>query len=154
MNIKLLGILTAGMLVVACGDSTGTGGSGGGGGAEGGAGGGTGGTPVEGGGGSTGNMGGGGGTAATCEEQFPDGAVMAATIVIQECGCAVGSPCETECTGDDACTTPGPETSIDACGTCIQEQADMTATCATAVLGGECAADPDCSDSVTCVLSE
>lgn len=159
MNIKLLSVvLTVAGALVACGDSTGSGGSGassnggngnGGTPVEGGGGNGTGGTPATGGGGGgTGGAGGG----ASCEEQYPAGYETAATLVIQYCGCMDGSPCATECADDEACVTPGPETSIDACGTCVQEQAANTATCAlTAVGSDQC--DADCQDYVTCNLA-
>ncbi|MBK8937083.1 MAG: hypothetical protein IPM79_05425 [Polyangiaceae bacterium] len=156
MNMKLLGILAAGMLVVACGDSTGTGGSGGG---DGGGGGGTGGTPVEGGGGSTGNMGGGGG-ALSCDEQcyadHQEGYDLIADLVIVYCGCTVGGDCEAECltAADPACDDP-PGTTGDACATCLMDAGTSGASCATtdAALSAECQANADCAALVTCVLS-
>lgn len=159
MNIKLLSVvLTVAGALVACGDSTGSGGSGassnggngnGGTPVEGGGGNGTGGTPATGGGGGgTGGAGGG----ASCEEQYPAGAQTAATLVIQACGCDPDSPCEAMCADDDVCVTPGPVASTDACGNCVQMQADNQATCALGAIGGD-GCDADCQDYVTCVLA-
>ncbi|NUP08301.1 MAG: hypothetical protein HOW73_19800 [Polyangiaceae bacterium] len=163
MNIKLLGILTAGLMLVACGDS-GEGGSGGSGGTpEGGGneGGGTGGTPVEGGGGSTANMGGGGegGSACVdCAAEHPEGAAMAAGLVIQSCGCADmdSSPCFAECSEnpeETVCADMGPDAATPECGDCVQAQADMgiNSPCTVAgALSPACGDDAECSAYVTC----
>lgn len=165
MNIKLLGVLAITGLMVACGDDTsdsgGSGGTGGDGGSGGtgagntdGGNGGTGAGTTEGGGG-TGNVGGSGGAGGgDCDSQFPEGAALAATLVITNCGCVAGSPCETQCADDDACTTPAPTTSIEACGECVQMQANDQAECAfEAATGEECQGDDDCAAYITCVLS-
>ncbi len=156
MDMKLLGVVAVASALIACGDS-GSGGSGGG------TGGSTGGGDVGGGGGGVGggngggvNGGGGAGGGTTCEDQFPDGYLLVAELTLQSCGCAVDSPCETECMDDDVCTTPGPEASTDACADCVQAEGDMgaaSACVAAAALGAECTADPDCSDYVNCVLA-
>ena len=156
MNIKLLGISAAVCgLLIACGDDTSSsGGSGTGGAATGGAA--TGGAATGGaatGGAATGGAGGG----MTCEEQFPAGSDLAATLVITACGCTAGAPCETACVDEPACTTPAPETTVMACGDCIQMEADkgVGSACASgAALGTECQMDTDCAAYISCKLSE
>lgn len=157
MNIKLLGITAAVCgLMIACGDdTTGTGGSAAGGAAAGGAA--AGGQATTGGNTSTGGAAtGGAGGGQTCDEQFPAGADLAATLVITACGCTAGGACETACMGDDACTTPAPTTSIPACGDCIQMEADKGAssTCAAgAAFAPECQNNMECADYIACVLA-
>lgn len=165
MNIKLLGVLAITGLL-ACGDSTsdsggsgGTGGTGGDGAGPTDGGGGTGAAGAaggEGGNGTGGDGAAGGAGGGDCDSQFPNGAATAATLVITACGCTAGAPCEADCTGDDACTTPAPTTSIEECGACVQEQADAQAECAfDAATGKECQGDDGadgCQAYIACVL--
>lgn len=157
MNIKLLGITAAVCgLMIACGDdTTGTGGSSAGGAAAGGNAT-TGGNTSTGGAATGGAATGGAGGGASCDEQFPAGADLAATLVITACGCTAGGPCETACMGDDACATPAPTTSLPACGDCIQMEADkgVGSACASgAAFDPACQNDAGCADYIACVLA-
>lgn len=87
----------------------------------------------------------------TCEDQFPGGYETAVGLIFQHCGCEPNAPCAPECVNSQACFG---NNDPDACGVCIQQQADMQGECAVnAVLGDECQSDPNCAGYIQCILS-
>lgn len=169
MNAKLLGVvvaMSAAGIVVGCGDS----GSGGSGGATSATGTGTttsssssskasSGTGTSTASGTATSSGTGMSCQDTCISMHQTGYALLSQIVVEKCGCTNGGPCNTDCSGDAACTDNMPNMGLpmsgSACETCIQMQAAMGAgsQCVSgAAFDNACQNDADCSAFVTCAL--
>ena len=148
MGVRYLGVVAAmaAMGLVACGDDTGGGGGSGGTGSGGGA--------------TTGSAGGSttGSTTGTGTGTGGDDATTGTGTGTGGGGTGGGgstAPCADECAADAGCDET-PANPDGACSECVQAEADQGTDSECAVEGalGPCCQDnPDCSESVTCVLS-
>lgn len=98
--------------------------------------------------GGTGGTGGGGSTdpeecLSNCDAENPDGVDSLNTFFVENCGCASGAACATECTASCAAKQVD-----EACGTCLQNLGQGDA-CVNDVITA-CQGDKACSDTLTC----
>jgi hypothetical protein len=157
MNVRLFGLaaaMTMAMGVVACGDDSG------------GAGGGSGGSSSTGDSTSTGDSSTGTGTTTSSGGEGAGDATSSGTGEGGDPGVggagggtggeAPSGPCVDECADDAGCDADPPEPG-DACGECVQAEADQGtgSDCAVAgALGACCQGDAECMDYVACVLAQ